>query len=564
MMWLVSTAPTQASSERLSGARHWLLTPSPRMGEPASWTLLRRAVLLLTTVLTFGTGLYRIGDVSPWADEAVTVTVMHRSWSQLFLLWGGADAPLIPYYVIAKLWVSALPWLSTLVALRVLSAVAAALTVSFTVALVTRRAGTAVALISAAVLMSLPGLSRFAQEARPSALLLLAATASWFAWDTWRRPTDRPAASAGADDHRPGVRRTIVDALGYVISLASTALIHLFGLFQWPAQVIADLTTPGQTARARVRRALGSIAAMAVALAVVGVPVAIAALRGTGPAKSAPVTARLLLSTLNKAVLWSGSWPRATVVFAAAAFVVLLWIFRAKVLRRDADLVRISVIWLGVPLFLAVATAFVKPSLLRPRYWLPLLPPLAVLAGVGLFAAARIAYGLTHKALMGRGTAARRSTAAATVVAMVAVLVPLAGHAWAVLPVHSSIRAQKGHGMSMTPALKRVDAMLAEEPDLPVLVSPGTRTLLVVAMRPDLTDRNALFLQDPNRPTVWPIKQSAASVAEQLAGHDRAIWLHSEPGAPKPTAPPKALQAAGFELDSIERVGSWWFSILVR
>lgn len=29
---------------------------------------------------------------------------IQRSWRQLLLLWNGSDAPLLPYYIVAKAW----------------------------------------------------------------------------------------------------------------------------------------------------------------------------------------------------------------------------------------------------------------------------------------------------------------------------------------------------------------------------------------------------------------------------------------------------------------------------
>ena len=45
-----------------------------------------------------------IGRPAPWIDEAATLLAVRRPWSGLFALVQGADAPLVPYYAVLKLW----------------------------------------------------------------------------------------------------------------------------------------------------------------------------------------------------------------------------------------------------------------------------------------------------------------------------------------------------------------------------------------------------------------------------------------------------------------------------
>ncbi|HEY3410244.1 MAG TPA: hypothetical protein VGK53_18910, partial [Propionicimonas sp.] len=58
----------------------------------------------MVTLVAFGVTLFRIGVPSPWVDEAVTVLVVRRPWSGITALLPGADAPLVPYYLLAKAW----------------------------------------------------------------------------------------------------------------------------------------------------------------------------------------------------------------------------------------------------------------------------------------------------------------------------------------------------------------------------------------------------------------------------------------------------------------------------
>jgi hypothetical protein len=128
----------------------------------------------------------------PWSDEGATYLALLRDWGQLPALYGGPDAPMVPYYFVVKAWATALqavwPAMSTLVATRLLSAAAATAAVGVLYALVARNAGRLAGALAGIALVSLAGFNRYAQEARPYAMLALAATTSWLLWDRWLRP----------------------------------------------------------------------------------------------------------------------------------------------------------------------------------------------------------------------------------------------------------------------------------------------------------------------------------------------------------------------------------------
>jgi mannosyltransferase len=521
---------------------------------------LRRGLLSVVTLVALGVGLFRIGVPSPWVDEAVTVLVVQRPWSGIIALLPGADVPLVPYYLLAKAWAGMLSGLPTLVAVRSLSAVAAAITVAALFTLVARLNGIRTALLATLLLSSLAGFSRYAQEARPYALLMMTATLSWLAWDGWRRPTSNttpPHASRLA-----GVGGAVV----YVVSLIGSVLFQLFGIFQWPAQVVADLATPGTTGRVRVRRAMHTAAAMVVAALLVAFPVFYAATHGTGAPRLVQMSPRVLgaffFQVLNSSANFAISVPFVILVAIAVVAVAA----RLRIARSYTRLVVIAVVWTAIPLLLSIGAAAAKSALLRPRYWMPIAVPLSVLAGVGALIAAD---SLWH-VVRGRTPVTPRRRLVASVVAALALIGLLAVQAVLVKPEQLSVRREPGHALSLTPALKLVDSYLESETDLPFTVTPNTRTTVVWAMRPHLVERDVLNRLDQNASTVWPPSRDAADIALRLQGQNTMLWMRaaimgtSITSTIKPKVAPKALQDLGFTLVSAQRAGNWWICILKR
>ena len=239
---------------------------------------------------------------------------------------------------------------------------------------------------------------------------------------------------------------------------------------------------------------------------------------------------------------------------------------RLRIARAYTRLVVIGVIWTGIPLAFSVVAAMARPSLLRPRYWMPMVVPLAALAAVGGLILADVVWHLVR----GHGHVARPRLAIATVVAAVTLAVVLATQAVLVEPEQLAIRKEGGHALSLTPALKLADSYLESEPDLPLTVTPSTRTTVVWAMRPELIAGDVLFRLDESANTVWPVSRDPADVSGRLQGHNTVVWVRaaiqgtSITSKVKPKVAPKALQDLGFTLVSAQHAGSWWVCILQR
>lgn len=98
----------------------------------------RRVGLLAVSLVALGVALLGIDRPVPWGDEAATMLAVRRDWAGILPLAGGPETVLVPYYVLAKAFAAALPWLPDLVAVRVLSAVAAAITAGALYSIVVR------------------------------------------------------------------------------------------------------------------------------------------------------------------------------------------------------------------------------------------------------------------------------------------------------------------------------------------------------------------------------------------------------------------------------------------
>ncbi len=520
-----------------------LLTPSADLGGVARRSYHVGLVLLFLGVLALA--LIGIGVPLPWMDESATMLALRRSWQGIFELLGGADAPLVPYYLVAKAWISVLGWLPPLVAVRGLSAVAAAGTVAVLYALTARRAGLAPAVLAAGFLVAMPGFMRYAQEARPYALLGLFTAASWLAWDAWHQGLVRNVAS-----RRPPI------PVAYLGTLIGGPLMQLFAFLQWPAQLVADLTSPGLDRRDRLRRAFGSGLVMAVAAVLVAIPAWLAATNGTGTrlvASRRLILERLVRTVSGRPELWSVG-----IVVVMAALAVFIWAFQRGRLARYPDLTRVATIWLAVPLVLALGLVLVRGNLSQIRYFQPMLAPLALLAALGCVALAD---------LVGRMLIAgkRLSYSAIVSLAGLALVAPLVAQASLWMPMQLQIRAISGHDAGFSSVLVMVNTKLAAQPGQSVLATQDTRAAQVLAQHPEMIDNNPFYVVPQSGAEIWPQLRTSAEIEKSLAGEQRAIWM-TDKARSSPTQPkiPAEFAKAGFTSVTAARIGDWWVVELRR
>lgn len=523
----------------------WWLVPLRGASRRAQrrWGLL--AVCLLAIPVVFS----GISTPAPWQDESATMLVMERNWSQLLPLLTNQDAPLVPYYVLVKPIVALLGWLPVLTVLRGISAAAAVVAVGAVYSLVVRRVGLGPALLAAGMLLAFPGFSRYAQEARPYAVLGALLALSWLAWDTWRRP-------------EPGSIReprrwfgVVGDAVGYVLALGAAAVVQLFGLFHWPAQLAADLTEPGTPWRARRRRAALTGTAMIVALAMVSVPVYFAFDHGTGSNHIERVYPGLFVDTFEKVIATHASLRLIVPVLVLVALAVVNAAVSSRFGGRYRDLVRVAGLWFAIPLAFTIAAALVKHQLLRVRYWTPLLPPLAILSAVGVLVAVELVVAALHRRPQRSATATYRW---ARVLTAVVVAVGLVGVTAVGLPRQLAIRAADGHGIALDAAVVRVDELLAQYPNAVLVVTPKGASSIVLATHPELRPREVLDWVDPQRNRPWPNTYSAEQVRQRVDAADTVIWLQLlQPTAQGTARTTRALKAEGYRKVSGETLGTF-------
>ncbi len=484
----------------------------------------------LAVVATFAC-LFRIQNPWPWSDEGATYLALQRSWTELAVLWQGADAPMVPYYYLAKAWTGVMsllwPTLPTVTAARTLSAAAAVLTVLALYAIVARHAGRLTGVLAALVLLTLPGFIRYAQEARPYALLALAATVAWLASDRRLHPG---RVARGLDSVDGAAARGNAAGTGFgpaathAVSLAAVGAIHTFGLAQWPAHLLAWAAARGDL-RTRLRR-IGSIAIVLLAAALlVSAQVASTFVHGTGP--NGARSARMVTSPYFFEQLYSGISITPDPLASATVLVLAL----VGVLSRPGGRRTLPLnlaIWLVVPLALSVAVGAARTNLFRLRYWVAFLPPLAALAAVGIVSVAvvvvRLLTGVTARALAAPAATGRRG--AATAVLLGTVLALLALQAAVALPAQRQIRSPDGHDVELSGVLAALDAARLRDPGLVPVIANGTVHGMLSAVEPALLTENPFRQLDPALPTVYTVPVPAATVHRNLSGDRRLLWIY--------------------------------------
>jgi len=474
----------------------------------------RRLAGLLTGALCFGAALlvflWRIGEPFAWTDEGVTYeTLRTRSWDQLLLLWDGTDAPLLPYYLVAKLWVDLLPGEVTIGAIRSLSAVLAAVAVLFVHLLVSRHHGRVAGVVAAGMLVPLPGMSRYAQEARPAALLLAVTAVAWWSFDRWNSP---------ADERRPSPAYAVV----LCASLLAIPAASLFGLLQWGAMGIAALWCVALPSRhgwfvARVRL----LVPMAVAAAVAVLPVVHIASHGTGPVQVQSPTVELLVDTAQRVASGAREADATTWLLLALIAASLISLF-TPAMRRFLGT---AWIWLLVPLVGGVVAGIVHAQFIRVRYWMPLILPAAALAAVGATQLGLLVARVLPRALR----SAVRTLVAATLVVAVAYLGA---------PTHVAIRDVEGHDNPIVELLAFVDDLRAEHPEAVVLIDGTGASYYLAQADPELFAANILTAPAPDSENVWRDVKTWKERRAELADASSAIWIHFTPSTPRKTYAP--------------------------
>ena len=218
----------------------------PASSRPAASTAFAVAVLPALAALVLY--VFGIGTPALWLDEAATAGESGRSLSGLLGFLAERDAGLGAYYLFMHGWTSfgdGEAWL------RLPSAVAMAVAVGMLADLGRRWWGSGAGVAAGLLLALSPMASRYAQEARPYALAVLAAVAA--AWSLWRAagyssPTDAPAGSAGSAGLAGSARRWWI---AYATAVAALGVVHVVALVVLVAHPLLLLAAFGRTRRAQ-------------------------------------------------------------------------------------------------------------------------------------------------------------------------------------------------------------------------------------------------------------------------------------------------------------------------
>ncbi|MFI9643655.1 glycosyltransferase family 39 protein [Micromonospora sp. NPDC051925] len=192
----------------MSGKRH-----SAELAGPLLW--------VAPTLVTLVAGCYGVGRAQLWRDELATWSASTRPAGDLLRLTGTVDASTGPYYLLMHAWTGLFG--DSLPALRLPSALAMAGAAGLTAVLGRRLFGTPAGLLAGLLFAVLPGTSRYAQEARPYAMVTLFAVLA-------------TVLLVRALDH-PGWLRWS----GYAVAVAGLGLAHLLALSLLAAHAVVVL-----------------------------------------------------------------------------------------------------------------------------------------------------------------------------------------------------------------------------------------------------------------------------------------------------------------------------------
>ncbi|MEU4271000.1 glycosyltransferase family 39 protein [Streptomyces sp. NPDC026092] len=356
---MATPSPTPASTLTAAPAADRPSRPVPRPGDrPDAVRGRRHGVWLWPTLVALALSVYAIGRPLLWQDELNTWDMAARSTGQLLDTVQRVDAVLGGYYLLLHGWMAVFG--DSAAALRMPSALAMAGTAGCT-ALIGRRLFGARAGLAAGLLFALaPVVTRYAHEARPYALVVLAVTVSTL---LLLRALDRPESRWRW--------------AAYGLCVAAVGLLHIVALTVLAGHLVAVAL------RAREERPIA-------------LRFGLAALAGT--AAVAPVAllgrtqAGRQISWIPGPDLWSlvtflpQLYASALVAGAVTTLAVLAWGERRATPSRPAargPVLVVSALAVLPPLLLW-AVSHGDVSYFYFRYLLFTLPAWAVLAGAGL------------------------------------------------------------------------------------------------------------------------------------------------------------------------------------
>jgi mannosyltransferase len=295
-----------------------------------------------------------------WFDECFSVEVARLGWRDFGRLMWRREANMSLYYLIERGW---LHFGSSPFFIRSLSVMISLATLPAIFWLATRLFDHRVGLLAVALMSFNAYHIRYAQEARSYSLfVLLAILSSGFFAAAVREPS-----------RRNGVR--------YILASVLAVYAHLYALLLLAAQWLSVRREKDRLSRRSLRRAWIWISVASLPLVV------FAAKTGAGPIRWIQRPGFHDLMSFAEQIAGNDGLPL-LLLYAAACLVAIMpqkettWLLRTEV-QLDAWAVRFLLIWLIFPAALIMLLSLARPLFLG-RYFIFCLPPLVILAAVGL------------------------------------------------------------------------------------------------------------------------------------------------------------------------------------
>jgi mannosyltransferase len=467
--------------------------------------VVRHAVAALLALAALATMLWQLARPALWLDEAASVVATQRTWPNLWLLLHGADAPLVPYYTLLKALTTPILWIDPAAAqhpevLYRLPSVVAVVVAVWALALWMARFGPPELVLSTgAILLTIGGLSRYGQEARPYAIVLMLAVTSTILWTQLiNDPADQP----------PGRRIRYWLPL-YALSIASMVAAHNLAAGLVAAHLVAALVAPerGKRRSALLRTLAGTALGLTLAA-----PLAIMAVRhGAGPSHHSTFTAAQLATEFEDLFTRSDHPFLHLGVPLALAVLGLVWVASP----RYRFIARLAAVWAIVPVAVWIAAVTANPSLMIGRYVLFTIPAWAILSGLGV---------LTIFELVRRTT---RHLTPAYAVAALLIGATIASQLFTL----QDVRTAGGHSENIRPVL----AMANTGPyaRLPIVVSSQLGAVEIPAYhRIDERRLVGMTVQHDLGSMIWPSPDSDAVTTKRLASYPRILLLLKAKASP--------------------------------
>jgi mannosyltransferase len=163
-----------------AGPKPWTPEPEDLPAEPEPLANPRLTVLawLIPVLVTGALGAWKLATPGLSEDELATWGMVSIDWSHFESVLRNVDATLAPYYLLMRGWVALVG--DTDLLLRLPSVVFAAAAAGFVAGVGIKLGGRRVGLAGGLIFALVPGLSRYAQDARPYALTMFAAALATF------------------------------------------------------------------------------------------------------------------------------------------------------------------------------------------------------------------------------------------------------------------------------------------------------------------------------------------------------------------------------------------------